>query len=281
MADQSFLNPIKSQEVSLAIERLLVAPFGTTWDNTRITLSNSAIPAGFRDLGAVVEDSVALTVSREVFSLPTGIPRILQYQAVLGLTGRFQAVLHSNSPRKVAYGLGNTDAVNTLDNSIQTVSNTVVPSYTQVMLSNSPAAALNVGDLVVADSSATTLTVSDNETYVTSISGGTIYLSSPGFPTLPMTGWKFSKVTSVKQPYGTALIKQYRVLGVADFIDGIQVVHDLQKAQIGGGDYTETLRPTENARVIVNFALLGYSASGYEGSNHLVLGERFFFPKAT
>lgn len=282
MSDESYLNPINRGglvEVSLAVEHLLIAEAGTSWAPTRVTMSNTNLPTGFRHLGSVVEDSTRLRVSRETYRLETGLPRVLQYQAVVGLAGQIVTVLHSMRPRKLQYALGNVRPVNTLDSTIITLSSTVVPTHTAVTLANSPGSPLFVGDEVVVHSNASTLVVSDIEARVSSISGATVYLTSPGFPDLPSTGWFFSKVFAVKQPFGTSRIRQFAVLGVADFIDGMQVVHHMQKAQVGAGDIEDAFSPGQEGRVQVTLDLLGYTVSGYEGSNHLVVAERYFFPK--
>lgn len=103
---KTYLNQINTTEVSLGITRLLTAAQSTTWSVGRINISSP--PANFYDLGAVVEDTPVLKVTREKFKLITGIPRVLQYQAILAMEGNFSAMLHSNYWNKLQYALGNT-----------------------------------------------------------------------------------------------------------------------------------------------------------------------------
>lgn len=281
MAQKSYNNPINTDQlnVSLAIEQILLAPYPGTWNNTRITLDNSAIPSGFRHLGAIVEDSVQIRLTKTNFQLRTGIPASLQYQANTDLAGQLQFALHTYNPWKVQYALGNTAPIVTVDNSPALISTSIMPTYTSVTLSNSTP--INVGDLVVAMSSIGSLAVSDNGAQVTSIAAGVIYVSSPGFPTLPQTGWFLSKVYALHQPYGTALIRDFTVLGVADFIDGTQVVHHFPRAQ-SAGEYTESLKPSENPRPPFALDIFGaLSSETWEGNSELILGTRWVFPKAT
>jgi hypothetical protein len=230
----------------------------------------------------VVEDSVALTFSQQKYRLETGIPRILQYTAVLGITGRLEASLHSFSPRKVAYALGNVDPVNTVA-TIYAAGNTPgVDWYTAVDFATAPGG-LKVGDVVVAAATSPGLVTSDNEAEVSSFGVGvntlTVYFTSPGFPTQIGTGWSLAKVLMVAQPLGSSKQKSYHVIGVADTIDGYQVVHDMQMARVADGDQQHAFRPTENARAMLRFDLLGYSVSRYAPDSELVVAERFWFGK--
>jgi hypothetical protein len=106
MTGKTYLNQITASEVSLGIERLLIAPKDTTWSVARIDINTP--PSNFVDLGSVVEDTPVLKVTREKFKLITGIPRVLQYQAILAMEGTFQAMLHSKDWSKLQYAMGNT-----------------------------------------------------------------------------------------------------------------------------------------------------------------------------
>lgn len=103
---KTYLNEINTDEVSLGITKLFVAPADTSWSVGRC--NGTSPPASFYDLGAVVEDTPVLRVTREKFKLITGIPRVLQFQAILAMEGNFQAMLHSNNWAKFQYALGNT-----------------------------------------------------------------------------------------------------------------------------------------------------------------------------
>jgi hypothetical protein len=104
MTTRSYNNAIAAHEVSVAIERFLIAPYPQTFTPARIDLGN--LPAGYIDLGAVVEDSVTVTMSREKYQLITGLPRVIQYQAIMGVTGKIEFSLWSNSYHKVQFALG-------------------------------------------------------------------------------------------------------------------------------------------------------------------------------
>lgn len=281
MADKSFNNVITTRNVSLAIEQILIAPSTQTWSPTRVTLSNTAIPTGFRHLGAVVEDSVNLTVSKELFQLQAGIPRVLQYSAVIGISGRLEVLFHSFSARTAAYAMGNVDPVNTV-NTIVLLPSTVVPAYTSVTLA-AAIPGLAVGDVLVMATTTPGIATTDNEAEVNSIGTGAsslvVNFTSPGFVTLPTTDSVVGKLTSVAVAAGTAKQKEYHIVGVADTIDGYQIVHDMQKARVGAGDSQEGFRPTENQRIQGRWELFGYNTTRFGTDTELVVMERFWFPK--
>lgn len=196
---KSYNNTITENEVSLAIEQVLIATSGTSWTPGRVDVGSP--PSGFTHLGAVVEDTPSLQVTREKFRLQTGIPKVIQYQAIIGLTGRFEAQLHSNAWDKWAYAFGN---------------------------------------------------------YTVGTSGAMI-----------------------RQPYGTALMSTYFILGVADFINGVQVVHAMYKVA-PTDEMREEIRPATNPHCPLSFEALGIRAStvsvSYGTSDELIIGERFYFP---
>lgn len=280
MADKSFNNVITTRNVSLAITQILAAPSTQTWSPTRITLSNTSLPTGFRHLGAVVEDSVNLTYTKELFQLYAGLPRVLQYSAVVGVTGRLEAMFHSFSQRTMYYAMGNVDAVN-VSNTIYALYNTA-QAYTSLAL-GTVGHSLAVGDVVVAALNTTALLTSDNEAQVSSIGTGantlTVYLTSPGFLDLPYGTWMVGKADMIRLPAGTSKQKEFHILGVADTIDGYQIVHDLQKVRVGGGDVQDAMRPTENGRIAARWELFGYNSTAYGTDTELIVYERFWFPK--
>lgn len=280
----SFNNTIIKRNVSLAITQILAAPSTQTWTPTRVSISNTLMPTGFRHLGAVVEDQVALTISKEVYQLALGIPRVLQYSAVVGVSGRLEAQFHSFNLRTMGYALGNVDPVNT----VRTIYQTSLASgawglsdYTTIAANTPGFGGILVGDVIVASSSSPGLLTTDNEAEVNSIGTGAntmvLYFTSPGFLTKPETNWFFGKLSSVAVPAGTSKIKEYHFIGIADTIDGYQLIHDIQKARVAAGDMQDAMRPTENGRVQGRWDLYGYLTTRFGGSE-LVVAEKFWFP---
>lgn len=103
---KSYDNEIIEEEVSLAIERVLIAPHTYEWNPSTGKIDIGTPPAGFIDLGAVVEDSPSLTVTREKYQLELGLPRALQYEAVIGLKGAFEIGIWAKSNEVVRNALG-------------------------------------------------------------------------------------------------------------------------------------------------------------------------------
>lgn len=112
MATKTWQNQVASGEADLAIEQFFVMAYssgspGNGWINTPTMVTDvDTPPTGFTSLGAVVEDSVTVTGEREKFQLMTGIPSILQYEAVISMTARLEFSLHAISNSKVQYALG-------------------------------------------------------------------------------------------------------------------------------------------------------------------------------
>lgn len=283
MPEKSFNNTVIDREISLAITNLLAAPSSVTWTPTRVSLGNTTLPAGFRKIGTVVEDQVNLTLSREIFQLSLGIPRVLRYSAVTGVSGRIEAQFHSISHRVLNYAMGNIDPINT----VRTIYVTVPSSGGQglsdhtTLVSSGAFGGILPGDVIVTAATSGGLLGTDNEAQVNSIGAAAntvvIYLKSPGFLTKPETNWFFAKLSSVVLPAGTSSIKEFHMIGVADTIDGFQLVHDMQKVRVAAGDMQDAMRPTENGRIQARWDLFGYTKT-YSGIDHLVVAEKFWFP---
>lgn len=280
MAGESYNNEINEVEVSLAIQRLLVAEEGTTWSPARIDLTS--LPAGFVDLGAVVEDSPTFSVTKTKFQLQAGIPQVLQYEAVTGLEGSFEIALHSNSWRKVQYAFGNVSAVSssTLAGTIASVTdrNTVTFNGTTDLDS------LPVGrQFILAPTQAGWDSADAIETRVASIAadGKTVYLLPTPIRT-PSTNDVAGYYAYVENFVGTSQLRNHVLLAVADFIDGSQVVHQFFKVS-PGDEFTETINPTENERLGLSFNAFGVSRSDIPGltKSELVIARRVYFPTLT
>jgi hypothetical protein len=276
LANKTYENLIFEREVSIAIENLFVAPYPTTWTATPVADILDP-PSGFTWLGAVVEDSPSVTVSRDLFQLQTGVPRVLQYQAVTTVAGRFECQLYSNSPRKVQYALGNVDAHNVLSAPSSPVAISSVTDKYTVTLTASPAVDWAVGDFIVTALTTNTLAISQNEAQISSINGANVTVGTPGFPNTPTTSHEAGRIAAVKSPFGTNQIKQYTLLGVAEFIDNVQIVHKFDKVS-PSAEYAEQVRPDDVGKITLGFDAFGISNADYGGS-YLIVGERFWFPK--
>ena len=103
---KSYDNTIITAEVSLAIEALLIGNSTLTWDPSTGKINMDTPPTGFTRLGAVVEDSPTLTIRRDKFMLKLGVPKALQFEAVIGVDGEFSCTIYgkSNDVAKYAFG---------------------------------------------------------------------------------------------------------------------------------------------------------------------------------
>lgn len=279
---KAYTNDIRDAEVSIAIEQLLVAEFPTAWTPARIDVA--APPSGFVHLGAVVEDTPSVSVEKNLFQLETGVPMITQYQAVIGLSGTLEATLHSYSWRKVQYALGNyatvvnsytciTSIDSVISNAILVVSDVESLAAGSLLVTASTTPGLNDADALESKISS----LGD----VVSINSLTVYLETE-LPSTPTAGDWVGCYDFVMQYIGTSKLRNMVILGVADFIDGAQVVHHILKAQ-AGGTWAEEIRPDANARTPLEFTMFGQSVTTspvYGGSDELIVAQRYFFPPA-
>ena len=277
---RTYNNLINEDEVSLGIQRLLVAEFGATYDPfTQGRVDPANPPTGFMDLGAVVEDSPTLTISRTKFNLAAGVPAVRQFSAVIGMEGTFEVSLHSKSWRKAQFAFGNISAV-----SSTTILSTIASVTAQNIITfanTTDVASLYVGRSVVIAPTASQVDDADTpETRIQSITsdGLTFYLA----PT-PLTTIAVNHVVGyydlVQQFLGTRCQRQHALLGVTDFIDGSQVVWQMFKAE-PGEEFSENINPTENTRIPLSFDLLGVSVTGIPGHTaaELCVARRVYFP---
>lgn len=190
---KSYDNEIIETETSLAIERLFIAPSTVEWPASGKVDCNSP-PSGFIDVGAVVEDTPSVKVTKEKFQLILGLPKALQYEQIIGVTGEFAATVYAKSNDIVAQALG----------------------VDKVEIST-------IGDRV---------------------------------------------------PLGGTKLKKYALLGVADFVDGTQVVHFFPKVS-AKPEFTEELRPDDAGKVMMGFDAYSHISTIHGGER--VVGERLYF----
>lgn len=278
---KSYANEIVEREVSIAIEQLLAAPVGTTFPTTRVDVASP--PNGFTHLGAVVEDSIQVNITREKYQLATGIPRVLQYDAVLGMAGQLTISFYSLSNRLLRYTLGGEPPVYEFTSAnVTQVGSTPAPTRTQVPVAST--ANFTVGDVVITAASTTGLASSQNEAEVSSVGSAMLYLKGDGLDSAPGAGHVIVKVDRSRVAFGTAKIQKFALLGVADFVDGAQVQHHLFKAT-PVGEFTETPQPGQASIITGTFDLFGVKGNSVGAhsnwTNELILGERIYIPKTS
>lgn len=191
---KSYDNAITESEVSLAIERILIGPYTATWDPSLGKINISSPPSGFADLGAVVEDSPTLSITKTKYQLELGLPKALQYEAIIGVKGELAISVYGKSNAIAQYCSG-TDIV-----------------------------------------------------------------------TLGTFGTRMA--------YGRTTIKKFAVLGVADFVDGTQVVHKFQEMSIKP-EYQEAIKPDQVG--ILSLGFDAYSQISTIHGNERIVGERIYF----
>lgn len=191
---KSYDNEIIEAETSLAIERIFIADYPTAWDPATGKIDCGNPPVDFVDMGAVVEDTPSVTVTKEKFQLKLGLPKATQYEQIIGIEGSLVMSVYAKSNDVVEKALG-VDKVG-----ISTIGSRV--------------------------------------------------------------------------PFGGTTIKKLALLGVADFVDGTQVVHYFPKASTKP-EFAENLRPDDAGKVALGFDAYGY-ISTIHGSERIV-AERVYF----
>lgn len=268
MAGKTYTNDITEREVSIAIENLLIAPYGTAAPATgRIDVTTP--PSGFIHLGSVVEESPNLSVTREKFTLQTGIPKILSFDAVISMAGNFTVQVYSNSNRIIRFGLGAAVPINTTTNA---TSISTATSRTQLLVASTTG--FIVGDVVCTH--ITSLNVAELYADIACINAGILYLSGTGLSAPAGNGWMIGEVTSTKLAFGTSLSPRNYIIGVADFIDGVQVQHHFTKVS-ASGEFTENIQPGAVGMVNCSFDIFGITSAAW--NNEMILGERVYIPK--
>lgn len=272
---KTFSNEVRSRHVSLAIEKFLIADYGTAWTPGRIDISSP--PAGFRDLGPVDEESPTVTITRNSFSLRTGIPQTLQFQAVTTLDARIAFNLHSRDVRTVINALGSVPS--NAAKYIEPANLTSIasgPTSTVITLASSPANAWYVGDEIVTSSTTSGFATSQNFAEIVSINGLEVHFHGKGFSPAPSANDWVGKWVGAYVPFGTSALPQYTLIGVADFIDGQQLVHVFNKVQ-AAPEFVENIRASENAKIPLAFDAFGLESSTW--NNELIVGVRYIFHK--
>jgi hypothetical protein len=195
---RTYNQQINTNEVSLAIERFLVGLYPTSFTPARIDISS--LPAGFLDLGAVVEDTPTVRVTREKYQLDVGLPRVRQIDQVIAVGAEISFSLYTNSWWHAQFALGNVTTIAT----------------------------------------------------VTTIASGAVNT----------------------QYLGRSVNKYFTLLGVADFINGVQVIHEFPKVS-PSGNFEDMFRPSDASKMPFTFQALGVVAT-IDGCTDLVVGKRHY-----
>lgn len=269
---RGYANSVNEIEVSLAIERLLIGNFPTSWTPAKIDFA--ALPSGYYDMGAVVEDTPVATMSRKSFELHTGLPKTLQFISPNEIDGAFKCSLHSNSWRKIQFAFGNY-TWSCSATGVATIASVTADGRTFV-LSTTPTTPLQVGQQIILSS----LSFDDPDALEVRIgsitSGNLIYTVSTQPIKTPSTGLTIGVYNRVSMYFGTSQIKYYSLLGVADFVDGSQVVHEFQKVR-PDDQFEDMYRPTENGKVPLSFKSISWVTT-VQGCPQNVVGGRHYFP---
>src|SRR5512143_4002526 len=103
----TIVNQIIQEEVSMALQHMLIEPFGTASPTpAQLPINVSSPPTGYIHLGAVVDDSPVVQLNKQKYQLQTGLPRIVVYEVIISIAGEMGATLIGNSNFKAHMGGG-------------------------------------------------------------------------------------------------------------------------------------------------------------------------------
>jgi len=232
----------------------------------------------------VQDDSPSVQVSKEMYTLDTGIPSVRAYQAVTRLMGEFSFVLHSYAPFPNYIGAGGTAPI-TIPATLYGGYATVLTIQSRTVIGvNTITADMQPNCMIVVDTSVSILS-SGNTGWITSVNTSSKYITLSGPDGLKRidiaVGNPLVAISRSQQLLGGSGMPRFHILGVADFFDGGQVVHDMPFAQ-PRGNWAEALRAGQDPRVQCTFDLLGYTVSTpYSTSGQVSILERHWFPPTT
>jgi hypothetical protein len=279
MGTPTYSNEIKKATVSLGIERLLLAPEGTAYTPARIDISSP--PSGFIDVGAVVDDSVSVSITRDIKKLLTGIPKGPKRQWVVEIGAEVTGRFITNDNAVLEYILGNVYKYNEFKTTVP-ASLTTIDSVTDrdvLTLAASPGVGWFVGDFVATSTTTTGLATTANMARISSISGLNIYFSDYTFNNTPAASDYAAVVKLTRMPFGTSQLKKFVLIGVADLVDGYQIQHYMPEVS-PTGDWSEMIQP-EPSEMDFTFSAYTTTTSYYTGADEQIPGERFWFPPVT
>lgn len=265
--------------ISIGIEHLLIAPEGTTWSvssGPAMRISINSPPAGFRHLGAVVEDSVTVKITKTAYELKTGLVQMLRARWVNGVDAMMSARLLSMRGIDVMYALGNGYMTHISGSSAGTDCSTVasVTSKRVITLVGSDVASIIPGNAVVI-STVASINKTYNEGIVSSVTIGAGFYDITfvhSLDTLPVANERAAKLYSTKVPGGTSVNKYYSLIGVADTADGVQIVHYFPKV-IPSGEWTEEIRRDKATDIPIEFVMVGQEDTDWD--SEVVPGVRY------
>lgn len=270
----TIVNQIVQEEVSMALQHMLVAPFGTASPTpSQLPINVSSPPAGYIHLGAVVDDSPVVQLNKQKYQLQTGLPRIVAYEVMISIAGEMGATLIGNSNFKAFMGGGGASPNHVLiaahSTALPAVTSTTVARNLVTVSTNT---GFTAGAMVVTDTSAALLTTY-NFAFIVAVNSGSIQLSTDGFPFIPVTGQPIAQVLVDQYPLGTKRIPYFHVLGVADFLNNGQVIHDFPRAT-PRGQWQEALRVGTEERIPTTWDMQGFVDS-LSGEN--IIGYRYYY----
>jgi hypothetical protein len=251
------------RKVRIGSVRLFVAPIGTAYSPTGGLFNVDAPQAGWRDLGATMEDTT-LEATKNVFSLKTGMLKTTKYQAVIGMDGKITANLQEFNADVVADCMGSAQPFNVLAASPTGAALAPTGSFTTTTftMATGGGAQFAIGERVVVDALAS-LTASRNVSWISDIAGEVITVS-PALSVAPTPGQYMRKVMARKNAMGTTVITKVALLAVHDFVGGTQYVyHFPEVCAIESGFRPALQEGKENVKLPITFAAYGVTDADF------------------
>ena len=261
--EKTYDRPIESDRTSIGVEEFLIAAFPCPFDPANgglpstVRVSVTSPPPGWKRLGRVENGSAELRLERAPTRYHGGPSGELLYQRAELTLARVSFRIQSLSNRDVRYAWGDCASVNLYGADPLSDATTIasVVSPTRFTLAGS------IADCSwVLISPVSSLGASDNDSRVASLSpnGAEIFLAAPASET-PAAGWAVARLYGTRQSVGPDERREFSLLGVADTVDGWQILHYFPRV-VAAGRWTERISPDRPACVELHFDVCAVSS---------------------
>ena len=269
-AQKTYERSAEPERTSIGVEEFLIATYPTSFEAVTPAAARvdvSSPPAGFTTLGRVRDDSAQILFQRAGTKYHGGPSGELLYQRgeLTGARVSFRLDTLRNRHARYAMGASETRNLTGVDPTTDATTIASVIAPTHLLLA---AALTGAGQVVI--SPVESLTTTDNDARVSSIAAGgaELHLAAPP-PETPEQGWAVARLYGTRQTVGADDHREFTLLGVADTVDGWQVLHYFPRV-VAAGQWKETISPREPAHVELAFDVCAVASS-----TGVVLFERY------
>ncbi|MFH0962959.1 MAG: hypothetical protein V2A58_02990 [Planctomycetota bacterium] len=258
--EKTYDRPLDPDRTSIGVEEFLIASYPCAFQVSSPPAARVAVsspPPGWKRLGRVEDGSAEVRLERAPTRYHGGPSGELLYQRAELTLARVSFRIQSLSSRDVRYAWGDGSSANLygVDPLSDATTITSVVSAERFVLAGPIA-----GCSWVVISPVSSLGSSDNDSRVSSLSadGTELFLASPPAEA-PSPGWAVARLYGTRQSVGPDDRREFSLLGVADTVDGWQILHYFPRV-VAAGRWRETISPDRPASVELQFDVCAVSS---------------------